>query len=201
MLTVITGDIVNSRRIATSRWQPRLENILKQYGRKTTDWEIFRGDSFQIRLTTERAMHAAIHIKAGIKQLPGLDVRMGIGAGDQDFKARKITASTGSAFIRSGAAFDNLKKQTIIISTGNEKTDEAINLMLSLALLTMNNWSTTVALAITRHIENKDKSQLEIAAIMKKSQSSVSEALKRGGFEEVKQMELYCRKELSSLLK
>lgn len=199
MIAVITGDIVNSRIKATGKWQPLLKKTLNQYGKEPKDWELYRGDSFQLRLLPAKALLAAMHIKACIRQLSKLDVRMGIGIGEEGYKAKKITASTGSAFIRSGECFDSLKKQTLAIATGDNKSDESLNLMLSLALLTMNNWSETVASVIIKIFENPDKSQLEIAQMMNKSQSSISEALKRGGFEEVKLMEQYYQKEIAKL--
>jgi hypothetical protein len=92
-----------------------------------------------------------------------------------------------------------LKKQNIAVASGNESFDEVINLLLSLSLLTTNNWSATVALAITTSMENAEMSQTALAAKMNKSQSSISEALKRGGYEEVKQMELFYRKQVKQL--
>ncbi|MGN6494699.1 MAG: SatD family protein [Agriterribacter sp.] len=199
MIAVITGDVVNSRSVNTAEWQPLLKKILKQYGKEPVDWELYRGDSFQLRVAPEQALWAAIHIKAGIKQLPQLDARTAIGIGTEEFKDKKITTSAGSAFIRSGECFDMLKKQNIAVASGNESFDEVINLLLSLSLLTTNNWSATVALAITTSMENAEMSQTALAAKMNKSQSSISEALKRGGYEEVKQMELFYRKQVKQL--
>lgn len=199
MIAIITGDVVNSRSVNASAWQPLLKKILKQYGKEPVDWELYRGDSFQLRVAPEQALWAVIHIKAGIKQLPQLDARTAIGIGDEEFKDKKITTSAGSAFIRSGECFDMLKKQNIAVASGNEPFDEVINLMLSLSLLTTNNWSATVALAITTSMENTEMSQTALAAKMNKSQSSISEALKRGGYEEVKQMELFYRKQVKQL--
>jgi predicted transcriptional regulator len=87
----------------------------------------------------------------------------------------------------------------MLINSGHESLDEDLNLMLMLALLTMNYWSETVASVINTYMQNPGKQQLEIAAMMKKSQSTISEALKRGGFEEVKQMEILFSKKMAAL--
>ncbi|MBK6861493.1 MAG: helix-turn-helix domain-containing protein [Saprospiraceae bacterium] len=71
--------------------------------------------------------------------------------------------------------------------------------MFSLALRTMNEWSVAVSKVIVQNLENPGKSQLEIAKKMKKSQSTVSEALKRGGFDEVMQMEIYFQQQIGRL--
>ncbi|SKB37927.1 SatD family (SatD) [Parapedobacter luteus] len=198
-IAVLTGDIVSSRSKLANEWQPVLTRILNQYGKEPTDWEIFRGDSFQIRVAPEHALNVAIHIKAGMKQVPPLDVRIAVGVGSGEHTANKITSSTGSAFILSGECFDALKKQTMGIATGSKKLDEVLNLMLSLAALTIDNWSPTVAEVVKMAIEHPAMNQEGIASKMGKSQSSISEALKRGGFDAVMRMEHFYRKQIGSV--
>lgn len=199
MIAVITGDIVNSRTEIASKWQPALKSVLNQYGKEPKHWEIYRGDSFQIRLKADMAIMAAIHIKSTIRQIPGLDVRMAIGIGTVDTEARKVTEVTGSAFVRSGSRFDELGKQMLVIDTGQADLNDTLNLMISLALLTINSWSETVARAITTSIENPQKNQSELAAMLKKTQSSISEALKRGGFDEIKKLNKYYQSKIAQL--
>ncbi|WP_029034585.1 SatD family protein [Salinimicrobium terrae] len=199
MKAVITGDIINSRIELASQWLPILKKILQQFGKNPEQWEITRGDSFQLLLAPEVALYAAFQIKAGIKQLRDLDVRMGIGIGEQDHEASKISEANGPAFVRSGECFENLKKQNLGIITGNPEKDEIFNLLLNLALLTANNWSSTVAETISIFLQNPEKSQTELAKQLNKSQSSLSEALKRGGFDEIIQLENFYRKEIHSL--
>lgn len=199
MIAVLTGDIINSRKKPVSQWLPVLKQVLTQYGSTPQHWEIFRGDSFQLSLSPQKAMGAALHLKAAIKLVKDLDVRIGIGIGEQDYKAEKINESNGSAFIRSGESFESLKKQNLAINSGDSTQDETLNLLLSLALLTMNNWSPIVAAAIKISLENPEKSQTQIAALLQKSQSSLSEALKRGGFEEILKLEEYYKKQIHNL--
>ena len=199
MIAVITGDIVNSRQAVTDAWLPLLKQSLQIFGKNSRDWEIFRGDSFQLRLEPELALQAAYQIKADIKQHKDLDVRLAIGIGEQDYKGKSISESNGSAFVRSGECFEDLKKQFLGISTGNGKKDEILNLLFSLALLTMNNWSPTVAETVSSFLQHPLKSQTEMSRLLKKSQSSLSEALKRGGFDEIMQLENFYRKEISNL--
>ena len=199
MKAVLTGDIIKSRTRASTEWQPVLKNVLNQYGKEPLHWELFRGDSFQLVVAAVDALKGAIHIKAAIKQLSGLDVRIGIGIGTQDKRSKKITEATGPAFTRSGECFDNLKKQTLAISSPDTQFDENMNMVVSMATLVMDNWSPTVASVILKMIENPNKSQEQIARLMKKSQSTISEALRRGGFEEVRKMDLYYRKQIDTL--
>lgn len=199
MVAVITGDIINSREGDVETWLKILKNTLRQYGKEPRDWEIFRGDSFQLLIAPEHAMLAAIHIKSAIKQLKSHDARMAIGIGEKKYSASKITQSNGSAFARSGDCFEGLKKQTLAIKSNDEDLDQSLNTMLSLALLIANNWSSTVAEVIKTTIENYDKNQKKIAKLLDKSQSSISEALKRGGFEEIMNMNDFYKTQISKL--
>jgi|SRR5690554_4324129 len=193
MIAVITADIINSREGEVGNWMDRLKKVLNYYGEEPKDWEIYRGDSFQLSIAPQKAILAAIHIKAVIKQTKSQDVRIAIGIGKQKYAATKITESNGSAYVNSGDCFESLKKQTLAIKSMDENFDQSINIMLALALLTANNWSSIVAEAIKLVLENPKKNQREIAKLLNKSQSSVSEALKRGGFEEIMNMNDFYR--------
>lgn len=199
MIAIITGDIINSRTEPAAEWLAVLKDSLGHYGETPQKWEIFRGDSFQLLVEPGEALYASFQIKAAIKQLRDLDVRMAIGIGEQDHQSEKISESNGSAFVRSGECFESLKKQNLGISTGSVEKDELLNLLLNLALLTMNNWSITVAETIDSFLQNPGKSQTEMAKQLNKSQSSLSEALKRGGFDEIMQLETFYRKQITSL--
>lgn len=145
------------------------------------------------------AFSAAVHLKAGMKQIRNLDVRIAIGIGEQDHQSKSLSQSNGSAFVRSGECFENLKKQNLGISSMDPDFDENFNLLFALALLSMDAWSPTVAATVKASVENPQKSQTELAKLLKKSQSSLSEALKRGAFEEVLRLDEYYRKQIKSL--
>tara|TARA_R110002049_G_C9080623_1_gene555585 strand:+ start:110 stop:709 length:600 start_codon:yes stop_codon:yes gene_type:complete len=199
MVAVITGDVINSRGGKTKDWLSSLKQVLNHYGEEPKDWEIFRGDSFQLSLQPKNALIATIHIKAVIKQSKSQDVRMGIGLGEETHKAPKVTESNGSAYILSGECFDALKKQTLSVKSHNSELNEMLNLMLSLSLLTANSWTPIVAEVIKTALENPEKNQKKLAMLLNKSQSSVSEALKRGGFEEIMAMNNFYKGQIQNL--
>ncbi len=196
MIAIITGDIINSRKGEVQTWLPLLKKVLNQYGQEPSDWEIFRGDSFQLSIAPKNAILAAFHIKSAIKQTKTQDVRMGIGIGKIKYNSNKTTESNGSAYIRSGECFESLKKQTLAIKSDNSELDTILNIMLSLALLSANNWSSTVSEVIKKTIENANTKQKAIAQLLNKSQSGISEALKRGGFEEIMSLNNYYENQL-----
>ncbi len=199
MVAIITGDIIKSRNIEAKHWMPILKKVLNSFGTEPKTWEIYRGDSFQIEIKPEDALHAAILIKAAIKQFKPLDVRLAIGIGEKTYHAEKITESNGSAFIYSGQSFENLKKQTLAIKTEWKDFDKTINLMFDLASLTMDNWSPTSSLIIKTALEAKPESnQQELAALLNKKQSNISTGLKRGGFYEIQKLLNYYQHEIKN---
>lgn len=112
MTSIITGGIINSRKLLSSQdWLIPLKKVLSTYGKPPKTWEIYRGDIFQIEIKdAEKSFLAAIKIKASVKSVKGLDVRMAIGIGEKTFNVPRITESNGEAFINSGEMFETLKK-------------------------------------------------------------------------------------------
>ncbi len=182
---VLTGDIVNSRDEKVSIWMPQLKSTLNHYGSNPKEWEIYRGDSFQLMLPALDAYRAALHIKATLKEYKNLDVRVSIGIGNMDHHAKRITESNGTAFLHSGEGFENLKKKTLSITSSSIVGLEPLQIMIDLAMLTADNWTPSVAQLVKAYLRNPEKQQKEIAQILNKSQSTVSETLSRSGYEEI----------------
>ncbi|MDL5511704.1 SatD family protein [Arenibacter sp. M-2] len=181
MVAIITGDIINSDRYAASEWMDILKSYLGLQGKTPSDWEIYRGDEFQIRTTPERALSMAIQIKALIKSIKNLDVRMGIGLGSETFVGSSVSQSNGTAYQRSGRIFETLKEQklNLAIVTGQADKDDTLNLMLKLALNFMDDWSTVSAQMVSLTLAKPEASQQEVADQLKIRQSAVSQRLKR----------------------
>jgi hypothetical protein len=199
MIAVITGDIINSSHKDPKEWLKALKQVLTKHGETPKTWEIYRGDSFQLSVIPKDALLVTLQIKSAIKQIEDLDVRLGIGLGEIDFESLKITESNGSAFVRSGESFEYLKKQNIMFKSADPDLNEAINTMLGLSLYISNKWSTTVSEIIKLAIENPNLKQIELADQLGKSQSNISEALKRGGFDEIMAMNTYYKKQILKL--
>jgi hypothetical protein len=193
-IAIITGDIIHSRTDNKQRWMRILKKILLTQGSSPKQWEIYRGDSFQLETEPKKALQIALLIKASLKELKDIDVRISIGLGHKTYNAAKITESNGTAFVKSGEGFDQLKKQTMTIHSGDADWDEAINIMLSLALLAADNWKPTTSAIMKISLENENSNQQELAIKLKKTQSSISEGLKRGGNEEIKALLKYFEK-------
>ncbi len=195
MTAVLTGDIINSKQGTTPDWILNLKEALAFFGSEPTHWEIYRGDSFQLEIDPLQALEAAIYIKASIKKEKNLDVRIAIGIGEKNYTSPQVTSSNGTAFINSGECFDRLKKTNLALQSNSPEIDEYINLLLELALLTMNGWLPATATIVRAALRNQDLSQRALANMLGKSQSSISEALSRAGYDEIlKLLQLYQKK-------
>ena len=199
MFAVITGDIVQSRQMAVEVWLNVLKEILNQYGANPTDWEIYRGDSFQMITTPELALNLSFIIKSYLKS-KGINVRMAIGIGEIDFRNNKATESNGTAFVNSGTCFDGLKKHTLAIQTPWNQLNTTFAVMLDLASLTIDKWTPKTAEVICFKFQNPTMNQKDIAENFdKKRQGNISEVLKRGGYDELNQLLNYYKQSISEL--
>lgn len=200
MICIITGDIVGSRKVKDS-WLADLKTALKVVSTQNSKWEIYRGDSFQVEVEPESAVKTAAYIKACIRVNKPADVRMGIGIGAVKSKRKKLSESDGDAFVHSGGAFDSLKqaKVNLAIKTDFPEFDEEINVMIRLALITMDSWGIVAAEMVKLALEHENLLQSELAAISGRTQSSVSEALKRAHYSELMDMDKLFRKKLNQI--
>jgi len=201
MICIITGDIIGSRKIKDS-WLLSLKTALKIVSNHNSKWEIYRGDSFQLEVDPENAIRIAAYLKACIRTNKPADVRMGIGIGSIKNKRKKLSESSGEAFINSGAAFDSLKqaKTNLAIKTDYPDFDEEINIIIKLSLIAMDSWGVVAAEMVKLALENENLLQSELAAISGRTQSSVSEALKRAHYTEIMEMNRLYRKKLNQTI-
>lgn len=201
MIVILTADIINSRKLSSKKWMNDFKQLLNSFGKSPNDWEIYRGDEFQLEIKNpEDAFLIAFQIKAFFKSI-NLDVRMSLGFGDKTYKTKKITESNGSAFIRSGELFETFKKQKInlAVNSGNPDFDEEFNLILQLSMSFMDSWLQQSAEFVLVAIKNPTLSQEEIGLKLGINQAAVSRRQKRSQFELMLQVERYFRKKVKSL--
>ncbi|PXY43427.1 SatD family protein [Flavobacterium hydrophilum] len=201
MTSIITGDIIGSRQQESEHWIEDLKKILVPFGETPSQWEVYRGDEFQIEVKNpEEALLTVILIKAHLRAIKS-DARMSIGFGDKIHDAEKISESNGSAFIHSGELFETLKKQkvTLAMRTGNDEIDEKLNLMIQLALTFMDSWLVQSAEFVAVAIENPTLSQEELGQKLGINQAAVSRRQKRAQFDLVMNLDRYFRKQIKQL--
>lgn len=195
MVAVITGDIINSRKVNSEVWLPKLKEYFSKIILDTEKWEIYRGDSFQIEVEIGNALEIAMCIKALIKSNNQIDVRMSIGIGEKNFKGKKITESYGTAYINSGESFEKIKNNTLILRSPFQEFDDYFNPILRLLSFVSNNWKPITSETIFYSLTHRDLLQKQVAERLSKDKTTINKALKRGGYDEIIEIiDLYSKK-------
>ena len=202
MTSIITGDIIGSQKIKNSDWIIDLKQLLSHFGTEQKDWEIYRGDSFQIEVKDPKeVLLVAIRIKSFLKSIK-IDARMGIGIGSKNKSTLKISESSGKVFVNAGEVFDSLKKDKITmgIKTSNSTINETLNLMLQLALTIMDNWPQQSAEYVSAAIQHPTLTQKELGLKLNIKQASVSRRNNRSHFDLIMNFEKYYRTTIENKL-
>jgi len=204
MIAVITGDIIASRKVLNQdEWLVPLKTLFSEWGKRPGDWDLERGDFFQLEVKNpEDALKRALEIKALIRKVVPLDVRMAIGIGVKTYSGEAISESNGEAFINSGEKFDMLDKENITLGIKSPfgDFDEEMNLYLKLAGTFMNKWTVPSAELMEIILRNPDVSQKEIGKRLGIKQNSVSGRWNRANVNEILEVERMYRKKIKALL-
>lgn len=203
IISVITGDIVQSRLVQNSAWLGKLKKVLSLEGKSPATWQVYRGDSFQVEVKDPRqALLTAIRIKAAVKTVKNLDVRMAIGVGDKKFSSNRVAESDGEAFVRSGESLETLKKskQTLVIRSPWPEFDRDMNVCFRLACIPMDDWTPTSAELIQILTTGKHVTQKALARRLGVTQPSISERQNRSHYDEVMALEQLYREKMQRLI-
>ena len=203
MTSIITGDIIKSRKaLSEDLWLTPLKSALSKLSNDASFYDIYRGDSFQLECTTiEDSFRTAVYIKAFLKSVKGLDVRMSIGIGTKDYQGNSVSESNGEAFIYSGETFETLKKekQNLKLKTSNDMLNKELNLYFRLALIAMDHWTTNSAEIVKLSLEHPNMIQKELAKLVGISQDAVSKRQKRAYLDEILELDSLYRQKMAQL--
>ena len=204
MIAVIKGDIIASRKLTDQeKWLSPLKKLLTTWGNTPQQWELVWGDFFQVEISNpEEALKKAFEIKALIKKINTIDVRMAIGIGEKTYSGAKISESNGPVFIKAGEKFDSLKKEnrTMGIKSPWLDFDDEINLYLKLAGTFMDKWSVSSAELMEIILINPNTTQEAIGKQLGIKQNSVSGRWNRANTEDILAVEKMFRKKIKKLL-
>lgn len=195
MIGVITGNIINSREIPAEKWVGQLKAFFERLGKSPQDWEIYRGDEFQLKTRTEDAFWIAVCIKALVKSVDRLDVRLAIGFGIETFCSEKVTECNGSAYVNSGKLLKELKAEgrTLAIKTPDDALDVDLNMVFKYATLHFDCWTGVVSEVVHEMLLDKSLTQEELARRLDITQSSISQRIKRANFDLILELDQYFR--------
>lgn len=202
--SVITGDIIKSRsKVNPDAWINALKEALSYLSLDEKYWDIYRGDSFQLELKNfPESFKAAVYIKACVKSVHGLDVRLAIGVGNKTYEGNRVSESNGDAFVFSGETLEKLKKekQNLSIKTNYSQIDHELNLYFKLALIAMDSWTVNSAEIVKLSIENPNALQSELGKLIGINQNAVSTRQKRAHLDEISALDNMYREKIATYL-
>ena len=201
MIAIITGDIIDSQKTESELWLPKLKDVLGKWSATPENWEIYRGDEFQMKCSVDDVFTKALVIKSLIRTFDNLDVRLAIGIGNEVFLSEKITESNGSAYVNSGRLLNEIKAEgrTLAIQTDNDKVNRDLNMLFKWSSIDFDNWTVATAEIIHRLLTNPELTQDQLAKDLNITQSSVSQRVKRSNYDLIQETDLFFRKKIAEL--
>lgn len=189
-ISVITGDVVGSQSLGVDVGS-FLQSSLDSLYIHSNHYQIYRGDGFQVRIEPAEGFITMLKLRAAFLEI-GSDVRMGLGVSSGETDS-SMELSQGRAFVLSGKAFDSLQKNGWSIAVENASIERAFNLMLSLADLLVTSYKPATARWLGVQLNSLESTQQVLAEENQIAQSTISEALKRAGYQELMGVDQYFR--------
>ncbi|MEP6596820.1 MAG: hypothetical protein ABJA71_12785 [Ginsengibacter sp.] len=190
MQAVLTGDIVNSTKLTSSK-EKGLVKILQQV-LKPYKYEFYRGDSFQVHMKQPaNSLRVALLCKTAAISFTEdneTDIKISIGLGDVNEPVKTPGLAKGEAFILSGRAFDELEKTAsrLVITTGNNKANLSFQILADYINSIFSRMTSKQAKVIFELL--KGGQQQDIVKRLKKSKSTISQHVSSGRWNEIEKI-------------
>ncbi len=192
--TVITADIVASTNLSKLQLKALMKNLsvlLAPY-----QHEFFRGDSFQVYVKSPaEALLLLLQMRAtamklvSVSSTPLTDIRAWLGIGYIKAPVKSLKTATDEAFILSGRAFDKMSAGQRLGITCNEK-NVAVNIGLQLVAdfldYLFQRLTSKQAAVVFELLMNR--TQMETAKRLKKSQATVHKHAQSAGWPQVEKL-------------
>lgn len=220
MKAVITGDIVKSSSISDHAKMIRslkwiMHRLVKHGFIRSIEWELFRGDSFQLVTEPEQALSAALILRSGFRggvyRLASplvvedmldecIDVRLSIGIGGVGELSDPLSESFGEAFTLSGRRLEAISGEELrlIVVTPDARLNTHFEMVCRLMDILVSNWSEKSSQAIYRSLLTGETQQ-KTADFLGISQSSVQNRLKIAHIDEIHYLLFYFKGQILQL--
>lgn len=186
-VAVLTGDIIDSRRIADSR---RLHGVLEATLARLADrhagaYQRYRGDGFQLALgQAEAALDAAVALRAALIASSDAerrwDARLAIAVGRDPWRpGRDLASADGPVFVASGRGLDTLAEDDahLALSPAGAPIEPCHALLLRYLDTLVDGWSPYAAEVIGLRLQH-DETQQALAQRLGIRQPSVHKRLR-----------------------
>ncbi|RYY52001.1 MAG: hypothetical protein EOO05_22475 [Chitinophagaceae bacterium] len=186
---VITADIVNStllEKAQEKKLYQQLETAMAAF-----KWEFYRGDSFQVYVKDPAdALHLMLKLRMEARQYgTGFDIRASVGIGDVGGQVRKLSVSTGEAFILSGRGMDELGKLSgsrLLLRSNDGKINGTLEVIALFTDYIFRELTGKQARVLSLLLDGS--TQVAAAKKIRKSQSTVNKHVQSAGWEELSKL-------------
>lgn len=187
---IITGDIVDSTKMSAEERKSMLlmlqslPELLSTFTK--IDLEIFRGDSFQIRVWNPiDSLKVALAIRTHIRSFKFAehnrqwDARMAIGVGTVEFENGTIATSDGEAYRSSGRRLDSIGKYRLTIETPWKEVNKELRVSTAFADDIISGWTQSQSRVMFQSLTTS-LTHAEIGSILGITRQMVDKALRAG---------------------
>lgn len=187
---IITGDIVDSTKMAAEERNSMLimlqslPELMSTYTK--IDLEIFRGDSFQIRVWDPvDSLKVALAIRAHIRSFKFAehnrpwDARMAIGIGTMEYDTGTLAMSDGEAYRASGRGLDSIGKYRLTIETPWKEVNKELRVSTAFADDIISGWTQSQSRVMFQSLTTS-LTHAEIGSILGITRQMVDKALRAG---------------------
>ena len=187
---VITADIVNSTRLSRSEVRKIIKHIETVFDGHLI--EFFRGDSFQVYLKVPApALQMILLARTGTIKISGgvSDIKASIGIDLVKLPLKQLSTASGNAFLISGRSFDRMSnemKLTIASNEKNEIVNTGLRLLSRFVDYLFRHMTAKQAAAVFELLMNK--TQVEAAKKLKKSQATIHKHIQSAGWPEMEKL-------------
>jgi hypothetical protein len=190
---VITADIVNSTKLSKAEYKKLTKNLMVVLQKH--QHEFFRGDSLQVFVKSpDEALQVLLQarvtaMKISGASMPVADIRASIGIGNAKLPVKSFQTASGDVFILSGRAFDKMQKDERTTIICDEK-NKAVNLGLSVASQFIDYLfqRLTFKQAAVVYELLMERTQIETAKRLKKSQATVHKHSQAAGWPQIEKL-------------
>ena len=179
---IITGDIVNSTKIA-AQWREDMVNAIysavSDFAATTTvRVEMYRGDSFQVEVGDIRhVLTVALAIRTKLRAATPSsekmwDARISIGIGEVTYETTSVVMCDGEAYRLSGRGLDRLGKRRLALSFPLARLNDAMGLVTRFADYIISTMSSKQSAVVNQFLICKRK-QKDVAEILGLSQQNL----------------------------
>jgi hypothetical protein len=200
---VLTGDVIASTSLHARSELPRILGeafaaLAEVPEMLVLPFEIYRGDSFQGVVRSEKALLAAAIVRARLRAFRGegpdadveLDARIAIGIGKIEHALDRVVESDGEAFRRSGRALDEMASandgRRMRIDAGIADDGSGADLAAQLLDGIASRWTQPAAEAVYLSLSDSEMTQAAMAERLSVSQPAISQRLKSARLGELK---------------